>query len=176
MYRPSDLKSLPTELQDLFTGGTICLEAVDNGIKSIPLTGSVDMNWCSFIELILRAAKEYISRAVNDEQAADLLGLHFQTISRLNFSVEDRKIKIRASRIVHGCRSDTHRRNSIFSRNLRVYKLETAIGDSCLNKSPGPDGIHGHMIGHLGLREGRDFWTSSIVPGTRGILIGTGGE
>ncbi|GFU13317.1 hypothetical protein TNCV_3843211 [Trichonephila clavipes] len=28
--------------------------------------------------------------AVNDEQAADLLDLHYQKISRLNFSVEDK--------------------------------------------------------------------------------------
>ncbi|GFV79457.1 hypothetical protein TNCV_279131 [Trichonephila clavipes] len=39
--------------------------------------------------------------AVNYEQTADLLRLHYQKISRLNFSVEDRNIKIRASRIVH---------------------------------------------------------------------------
>ncbi|PRD30446.1 UNVERIFIED_CONTAM: hypothetical protein NCL1_26399 [Trichonephila clavipes] len=39
---------------------------------------------------------------VNDEQDAYLIGLHHQKISRLNFSVEDRNIKIRASRIVHG--------------------------------------------------------------------------
>ncbi|GFU36246.1 uncharacterized protein TNCV_558921 [Trichonephila clavipes] len=90
--------------------------------------------------------------AVNDEQAADLLGLHYQKISRLNFSVEDRNIKIRASRIVHGCRSDTHRGTSTFSRDFRVNELEAAIGDSsCLNKSPRPDGILGQMIDHLGL-------------------------
>ncbi|GFS75773.1 uncharacterized protein TNCV_3424871 [Trichonephila clavipes] len=54
--------------------------------------------------------------AVNNEQAADLLGLHYQKISRQNFSVEDRNIKITASRIVHGCRSDTHRGTLIFKR------------------------------------------------------------
>ncbi|GFW92721.1 DNA polymerase epsilon subunit 3 [Trichonephila clavipes] len=36
-------------------------EAVDNGIKSIPLTYNVDLNWCSFKEMILRAAKKYIT-------------------------------------------------------------------------------------------------------------------
>ncbi|GFW69661.1 hypothetical protein TNCV_490051 [Trichonephila clavipes] len=78
-------------------------------------------------------------------------GLHHQKISRLNFSVEDRSIKIRASRIVHCCRSDTHRRTSIFIRDFRGNELEAAIGDSCLNKSPGPNGIHCQMIDHLGL-------------------------
>ncbi|GFY47004.1 RNA-directed DNA polymerase from mobile element jockey [Trichonephila inaurata madagascariensis] len=37
-------------------------EAVDNGIKSIPLKNIVDLNWCSFKEMILRAAKKYIPR------------------------------------------------------------------------------------------------------------------
>ncbi|GFY29385.1 putative RNA-directed DNA polymerase from transposon BS [Trichonephila clavipes] len=58
-------------------------------------------------------------------------------------------IKIRASRIVHGSRSDTHRGTSIFNRDFRVNELEAVIGDSCLNKSPRPDGIHGQMIYHL---------------------------
>ncbi|GFW01014.1 hypothetical protein TNCV_1762521 [Trichonephila clavipes] len=95
--------------------------------------------------------------AVNDEQAADLLGLHYQKIRRLNFSVEDRNIKIRNSRIVHGCRRDTHRGNSIFSRDFRGNELEASIGDSCLNKSPGLDSIHGQMIDHLGMRGRQRF-------------------
>ncbi|GFU31187.1 hypothetical protein TNCV_1741881 [Trichonephila clavipes] len=69
----------------------------------------------------------------------------------MNFSVEDRNIKIRASCIVDGCHSDTHRGTSIFNRDFRVNELDAAIGDSCLNKSSGPDGIHGQMIDHFGL-------------------------
>ncbi|GFY35986.1 hypothetical protein TNCV_4843581 [Trichonephila clavipes] len=167
------------------------IESVDNGIKSISLMDSVDLNWYSFKEMILRATKKYIplknrkpylssksplcslcwkkekeslkigtlaeaiineqpqaeqcniilnedgNLAVNDEQATDPLGLHYQKTSRLNFSVENRNIRIRANRIVHDCRSDTHRGTSIFSRDLGVNELEAAIGDSCLNKSPG---------------------------------------
>ncbi|GFW86651.1 hypothetical protein TNCV_4334351 [Trichonephila clavipes] len=64
---------------------------------------------------------------------------------------EYRNIKIRASRIVHGCRSDTHAGTSIFRRNFRMDELEAAIGDSCLNKSPDPDGIYDQMIDHLSL-------------------------
>ncbi|GFT20449.1 hypothetical protein TNCV_4964401 [Trichonephila clavipes] len=37
-------------------------EAVNNGIKSIHLTDSVDLNWCSLKEMILKAAKKYIPR------------------------------------------------------------------------------------------------------------------
>ncbi|GFY10144.1 putative RNA-directed DNA polymerase from transposon BS [Trichonephila clavipes] len=88
---------------------------------------------------------------MTSKKAADLLGLHYQKISRLNFSVEDRNIKIMASRIVHGCRSDAHRGASIFSRDFRVNELKAAIGDSCLNKSPGPNDIHGQMIDHVRL-------------------------
>ncbi|GFW02477.1 probable RNA-directed DNA polymerase from transposon BS [Trichonephila clavipes] len=95
--------------------------------------------------------------AVNDEQAADLLDLYYQNISRLNFSVEDRNIKIRASRIVLGCRSNTHRGTSIFSRDFRMNELDAAFGDSCLNKSPGPDDIHGQRIDHLGLSARQRF-------------------
>ncbi|GFV13067.1 probable RNA-directed DNA polymerase from transposon BS [Trichonephila clavipes] len=75
-------------------------EAVDNGIKSIHLTDSVDLNWCSLKEMILKAAK----------------------------------------------------RNIFKSRDFRLNEFEAAIGDSSLNKSPGPNGIHGQMIDHLGLR------------------------
>ncbi|GFX68026.1 RNA-directed DNA polymerase from mobile element jockey [Trichonephila clavipes] len=32
-----------------------------------------------------------------------------------------------------------------------MNELKATVGDSCLNKSPGPDGIHGQMIDHLGL-------------------------
>ncbi|GFY04208.1 putative RNA-directed DNA polymerase from transposon BS [Trichonephila clavipes] len=78
----------------------------------------------------------------NDEQAADLLGLHYQKIIKLNFTVEDRNIKIRASRIIHGCRSDIQRGTSIFNRDFRVNELEAAIDDTSLNKSPGPGSIH----------------------------------
>ncbi|GFY32867.1 hypothetical protein TNCV_4024911 [Trichonephila clavipes] len=93
--------------------------------------------------------------AVNNEQAADLLGWHYHEVSRLSFSVEERNIKIRANRIVHGCRSNTHRETSIFNRNFRVNELEATIGDSCLYKSPGPDGIH--RLTNLASAEGRDF-------------------
>ncbi|GFW75385.1 hypothetical protein TNCV_4190391 [Trichonephila clavipes] len=95
--------------------------------------------------------------AVNEEQAANLLGLHYQKISRLNFSVKNRNIKIRASRIVHGCRSDTHRGTYIFNRDFRVNELEAAIGDFCLNKAPGPNGIHDQMIDHLDLNGRQRF-------------------
>ncbi|GFT18142.1 hypothetical protein TNCV_183071 [Trichonephila clavipes] len=72
-------------------------------------------------------------------------------IISVNFTVEDRNIKIRTCHIVHGCRSDTQRGTSIFNRDFRVNELEAAIGDTCLNKSPGSDGIHGQIIDHLGL-------------------------
>ncbi|GFT23593.1 hypothetical protein TNCV_3510891 [Trichonephila clavipes] len=45
----------------------------------------------------------------------------------------------------------------LFGRDFRVNELEAAIDDSCLNKYPGPDGIHGQMIDHLGLSGRQSF-------------------
>ncbi|GFY34975.1 hypothetical protein TNCV_155521 [Trichonephila clavipes] len=95
--------------------------------------------------------RKFNSLVLQDEQAAELLGLPYQKISRLNFAVKDRNVKIRASRIVHGCRSDIQRGTSIFNRDFRVNELEAVISDTTLNKSPGPDSIHGRMIDHFGL-------------------------
>ncbi|GIX70086.1 hypothetical protein CEXT_17241 [Caerostris extrusa] len=57
-----------------------------------------------------------------------------------------------------------------------MQELTTAINESSLNKSPGPDGVHRQMISNLGL-PGRvrflniinDFWNS-------GKLLGNGEE
>ncbi|PRD32400.1 UNVERIFIED_CONTAM: hypothetical protein NCL1_20601 [Trichonephila clavipes] len=95
--------------------------------------------------------------AVNEEQAANLLGLHYQKISRLNFSVKNRNIKIRASRIVHGCRSDTHRGTYIFNRDFRVNELEAAIGDFFLNKAPGPNAYLKDWCNNQRLRRNSPF-------------------
>lgn len=87
--------------------------------------------------------------AENDEEAANLLGLYYQNISRLDFTNENKNVKIRASNIVHGCRSHIQSETGIFSRDYRMSELEAAIRDTNLNKSPGPDGIHGQMIDKL---------------------------
>ncbi|GFY32906.1 hypothetical protein TNCV_4025301 [Trichonephila clavipes] len=232
MYHPPDLKSLPTDLQDLFTVSTICLgdlnakhpiwgcstanprgnellkiiddkcfsilnhgtathfsynyntkEALDFSIASSDLGPSCEWTLLEnlgsdHLPILFELKKEktsaqnneqpqteqcnttlseYGNTAANDKQAADLLGLHYQKISRLNLSDEDRNIKIKTSCIVHGCRRGT----SIFSRDFRVNELEATIGDSCLNKSPGPDAIHGQMIDHLVL-SGRQIFVDII--------------
>ncbi|GBM48158.1 hypothetical protein AVEN_138293-1 [Araneus ventricosus] len=86
----------------------------------------------------------------DDGQAANILGLHYQNISKLTFIGEDRHIRSRASDIIHGCRSNTQDSIPIFNRDFTLQELEAAIADSKLNKSPGPDGIHGKIINKLG--------------------------
>ncbi|GFY14826.1 hypothetical protein TNCV_648691 [Trichonephila clavipes] len=195
MYHPPDLKSLPTDLQDLFTLGTICLGDLNAqhpiwGCSTANLRGNelLDIIDDKCFSILNDGTATHFSYSYNTKEALDIsitssdlgpcckwtllknLGrdhlpillelkkrqlvptsLHYQKISRLNFSVEERNIKIRTSRLVHGCRSDTHRGTSMFSRDFRMNELEAAIGDSCLNKSPGPDGIHGQIIDHPGL-------------------------
>ncbi|GFX82142.1 hypothetical protein TNCV_2707721 [Trichonephila clavipes] len=46
---------------------------------------------------------------------------------------------------------------NIFSRDFRINEFEALIGDSCLNKSPGPDGIHCQMVDYIGLRGRQRF-------------------
>ncbi|GIY25833.1 probable RNA-directed DNA polymerase from transposon BS [Caerostris darwini] len=107
----------------------------------------------------------------NDIEAANLLGSHYQSISKLDFTRKDRHIKHKASSIVHGCRSSPLDSSTIFSRAFSMQELNTAINESSLNKSPGPDGVHGQMISNLRL-PGRvrclniinDSWNSGKLP------------
>ncbi|GBN96073.1 hypothetical protein AVEN_204636-1 [Araneus ventricosus] len=89
--------------------------------------------------------------AWDDGQAANILGSHYQNnINKLTFKAEDKHIRSRASDIVHGCCSNTQESIPIFNWDLTLQELEAAIADSKLNKSPGPDGIHGQMMNKLG--------------------------
>ncbi|GFY35458.1 RNase H domain-containing protein [Trichonephila clavipes] len=85
-----------------------------------------------------------------DKQAADIIGEHYQKISNLNFSKEDGFVKRRASNIVHGCSINTYHQNYLFAKDFSIEEFEAALCDTDLRKSPGPDGIHGSMIDHLG--------------------------
>ncbi|GIY28979.1 hypothetical protein CDAR_79141 [Caerostris darwini] len=89
--------------------------------------------------------------ARNDIEAANLLDSHYQSISKLDFTKEDRHIKHNASSTEHGCRSCPLDSSTIFSRAFSMQELTTAISESSLNKSPGHDGVHGQSISNLGL-------------------------
>ncbi|GFX97281.1 RNase H domain-containing protein [Trichonephila clavipes] len=79
--------------------------------------------------------------AQNDEQAANILGEHYQFISGLNFTGNDKYAKTLASNVVHGCRSNPHMGPAIFSRAFSAQELDAAVLGLNLNTSPGPDGI-----------------------------------
>ncbi|GFU05223.1 uncharacterized protein TNCV_575451 [Trichonephila clavipes] len=63
----------------------------------------------------------------NDEQAANILGEHYQLIISLNFTGNDKYAKTMASNIVHGCRSNPHVVPAIFSRAFSAQELDAAI-------------------------------------------------
>ncbi|GBO16873.1 hypothetical protein AVEN_148339-1 [Araneus ventricosus] len=88
--------------------------------------------------------------ARDDGQAANILGLHYQNISKLTFIGEDRHIRSRVSDIAQGCRSNTQDSIPIFNRDFTLPELEAAIADLKLNKSHGPDGIHGRFRNKMG--------------------------
>ncbi|XP_071041949.1 uncharacterized protein [Parasteatoda tepidariorum] len=94
--------------------------------------------------------------AQDDKAAANLLGLFYQDTSTLNFSKENSKVKTKAINVLHGCRT-TATRNPIFTSNFNLHELECAMNEANLNKSPGPDGIHGQMLKHLGKKFTRRF-------------------
>ncbi|GFT57870.1 hypothetical protein NPIL_7391 [Nephila pilipes] len=136
LYKPSGFKGLPNELQELLIAGTICIGDLK---AKHSVWGSTSTN----------------SRAQDDGQAANMLGKHYQNVSRLYFTHKDRDVTISASYIVHGYHSSSQDETSIFNKDFTTQELETAISETNLNKSPGPDGSHGQMIGNLGQRGNR---------------------
>ncbi|GFT17776.1 uncharacterized protein TNCV_2588601 [Trichonephila clavipes] len=88
--------------------------------------------------------------AQNDEQAVNILEEHYQLISSMNFTGNDKYAKTMASNVVHGCRSNPHVGPAIFSRTFSAQELDAAILGLNLNTSPGPASIQGQMISHLG--------------------------
>ncbi|GFU25484.1 hypothetical protein TNCV_3620921 [Trichonephila clavipes] len=51
--------------------------------------------------------------------------------------------------MIHNCRTSSSG-NHIFINKFTFRELNFALRALDLRKSPGPDGIHGFMIGHLG--------------------------
>ncbi|XP_054706435.1 uncharacterized protein LOC129216258 [Uloborus diversus] len=83
------------------------------------------------------------------KEAADILGLHYSNISKLSFTNPDKTIARRA-RILANRHRNKKASDPLFSAHFSLQELEFAIGNLKLSKSPGPDGIYGHMILHLG--------------------------
>ncbi|GFS72494.1 putative RNA-directed DNA polymerase from transposon BS [Trichonephila clavipes] len=56
---------------------------------------------------------------------------------------------LRSKRMIHNCRTSSSG-NHIFINKFTLRELNFALRAMDLRQSPGPDGIHGFMIGHLG--------------------------
>ncbi|GBO10862.1 hypothetical protein AVEN_256844-1 [Araneus ventricosus] len=85
----------------------------------------------------------------NDKDAANALAIHYQKIGSLDFSETDRHTQRKARAVAHGCRT-TDSKEVIFTKEFSLQVLEQALFQMDWTKSPGPDGLHGRMIEHLG--------------------------
>ncbi|UYV71425.1 hypothetical protein LAZ67_8003131 [Cordylochernes scorpioides] len=87
--------------------------------------------------------------ATNDKNAANLLGNSYQISSKIKFEIKDKKVEKKARKIIHDCKNVTSTHN-IFHEKINMKELDYALENTELNKTPGPDGIHGQMISNLG--------------------------
>ncbi|UYV64395.1 K02A2.6-like [Cordylochernes scorpioides] len=87
--------------------------------------------------------------ATNDKNAANLLGNSYQISSKIKFEIKDKKVEKKARKIIHDCKNVTSTLN-IFHEKINMKELDYALENTDLNKTPGPDGIHGQMISNLG--------------------------
>ncbi|UYV73759.1 hypothetical protein LAZ67_11000775 [Cordylochernes scorpioides] len=87
--------------------------------------------------------------ATNDKNAANLLGNSYQISSKIKFEIKDKKVEKKARKIIHDCKNVTSTYN-IFHEKINMKELDYALENTDLNKTPGPDGIHGQMISNLG--------------------------
>ncbi|UYV83389.1 hypothetical protein LAZ67_23000849 [Cordylochernes scorpioides] len=87
--------------------------------------------------------------ATNDKNAANLLGNSYQISSKIKFEIKDKQVEKKARKIIHDCKNFTSTHN-IFHGKINMKELDYALENTDLNKTPGPDGIHGQMISNLG--------------------------
>ncbi|UYV65342.1 UBA3 [Cordylochernes scorpioides] len=98
----------------------------------------LEQNWISFKNTIIKAAKVSIPR-----------GNSYQMSSKIKFEIKDKKVEKKARKIIHDCKNVTSTHN-IFHEKINMKELDYALENTDLNKTPGPDGIHGQMISNLG--------------------------
>ncbi|UYV71330.1 hypothetical protein LAZ67_8002666 [Cordylochernes scorpioides] len=107
--------------------------------KNIPTRiKDLEQNWISFNNTIIKAAKVSIPR-----------GNSYQISSKIKFEIKYKKIEKKARKITHDCKNVTSTHN-IFHEKINMKELDYALENTDLNKTPGPDGIHGQMISNLG--------------------------
>ncbi|KAF8789965.1 putative RNA-directed DNA polymerase like protein [Argiope bruennichi] len=85
----------------------------------------------------------------DDKSAANGLAPDYQLTGRLHFKKEDKTLLSKARNIVHGCRS-TDFGEPTLTKQFSMGELLIALTFLNLNKSPGPDGLLGHLLEYLG--------------------------
>ncbi|UYV84222.1 hypothetical protein LAZ67_X001569 [Cordylochernes scorpioides] len=73
----------------------------------------------------------------------------YQISSKIKFGIKEKKVEKKARKIIHDCKNFTSTHN-IFHEKINMKELDYALENTDLNKTPGPDGIHGQMILNLG--------------------------
>ncbi|GFU00813.1 putative RNA-directed DNA polymerase from transposon BS [Trichonephila clavipes] len=84
----------------------------------------------------------------DDRTTANILGSHYQKMSRLTFNKDDKNTERQAKLAVHKCRS-SDLGDPVFLADFSMHELLLVL-NALDKKSPGPDNIHGVMITHLG--------------------------
>ncbi|GFW36664.1 putative RNA-directed DNA polymerase from transposon BS [Trichonephila clavipes] len=87
--------------------------------------------------------------APDDKTAANALGEFYKGVGNLEFNQNDVILRNMSKRIILNCRTSSSG-NHIFINKFTLRELNFALRAMDHRKSPGPDGIHGFMIGHLG--------------------------
>ncbi|GFR29244.1 uncharacterized protein TNCT_617461 [Trichonephila clavata] len=91
-----------------------------------------------------------------DNEAANLLGRHYQKESRLSFNSKDKLIAKLARDFIHKSHCSPGERNSFFNKDFTMIDLESACQERDFKKFPGMDGIDGQMLVNLN-QLGRSF-------------------
>lgn len=86
--------------------------------------------------------------ARTNRETANMLAKHYENASKLSYNSEDRKL-LKTSKSIIKLNKHTSD-SSIFTSDLTLEELESAIQRLDPRKSPGPDLIYGHMLHHLG--------------------------
>ncbi|GFX61855.1 integrase catalytic domain-containing protein [Trichonephila clavipes] len=68
-----------------------------------------------------------------------------------------RVVEVKTTRVSAGRKKKKSLKIGTLAKPIILNEVEAVIGDSCLNKTPGLDGIHGQMINHFGLRGRQRF-------------------
>ncbi|GFX97835.1 hypothetical protein TNCV_4904861 [Trichonephila clavipes] len=105
-----------------------------------------------------------------DKATANVLGSHYQKISRPTFNKADKNTQKQAKLAVHKCRSSDHG-EPVLLADFSRHELLLVLNALYPKKSPWPDNIYGVMITHLGPRVIRVKYNKSL---SKDFLISQG--